>query len=93
MTNEGVALLSRAAVIAVLIFFAALFRVLIGTGTRSGHFMLAGTLGGISLGVGVASLISPWTRTDLSVICATAGIIVGWCVAWLFARRTFRSAR
>jgi hypothetical protein len=49
-----------------------------------------GTLCGTSTGVAVASLISQWVATDVSVICACLGIFAGWGVAWLFARRISR---
>jgi hypothetical protein len=45
-------LISRAALVIVLILVAAFFRVLVGPGIRRGLIMQAGTLGGISFGVG-----------------------------------------
>jgi membrane associated rhomboid family serine protease len=43
--------------------------------------------------VAVGSLISAWIRADVSVICAVSGIITGWTIAWLFARRIPHDAR
>jgi hypothetical protein len=93
LSSEGVTLLSRAGIIVLLAVAASLFRALIGRGRRADLAMLGGTLGGISLGVGVSSLISSWTRADVSVICAVSGIITGWTIAWLFARRISHDAR
>jgi hypothetical protein len=80
-------LVSRAALVILLIVVASFFRALVGPGRRRGFFMLAGTLGGMSFGVAVAYLISRWIRTDVSVIGACLGMSVGWGVASLFARR------
>jgi len=84
MSSEGVTLVARAALVILLILVASFFRALVGPGRRRDFFMLAGTLGGMSFGVAVASLISRWIRTDVSVICACLGMSVGWGVAWLF---------
>ena len=92
MSHEGVTLISRVALVAALIMVTAFVRVLVGPGRRRGLYMGIGTLGGISTGVAVASLMSRWVTTDVSVICAALGIFVGWGVAWLFARRIPREA-
>jgi glycopeptide antibiotics resistance protein len=92
MSNEGVTLISRAALVVALIIVTAFVRVLVGRSRRRAVHMGMGTLGGISAGVAVASLLSRWITTDISVICACLGIIAGWGVAWLFARRIPREA-
>jgi hypothetical protein len=92
MSTEGVALLSRVALVAVLIITTAFVRGLIGSSKRRGLFMGIGTLGGMATGVAVASLMSPWIATDLSVVCACLGIFAGWIVAWRFAHRIPREA-
>jgi hypothetical protein len=76
---------SRAAPVIVLILVAAFFRALVGPGRRRGLIMQAGTLGGISFGVGVA-LISHWVKTDGSAICACLGMSLGLAAGWRFAR-------
>ncbi len=92
MSHEGVALVSRALLVISLIIIAAIFRHLVGPGRGRGRIMLAGTLGGISFGVLLAYPMSHWLETDVSVICACLGIMLGWGVSWLFARRIPREA-
>jgi len=93
LSTEGVTLVARAGILILLTGAAALFSALIGRGRKADLMMLGGTLGGISLGVAVSYLISPWIRADVSVICAVLGIITGWTIAWLFARHIPRDAR
>ena len=92
MSIEGVALLSRVALVAVLTITTVFVRVLIGPSKRRGFLMGIGTLGGMATGVAVASLTSQWLATDLSVTFACLGIFTGWIVAWRFARRIPREA-
>jgi hypothetical protein len=92
MSHEEVTLISRVALVAVLIIVTAFVRMLVGPSRRRGLYMGVGTLGGISTGVAVASLMSRWITTDVSAICAALGIFVGWGVAWRFARRIPREA-
>jgi hypothetical protein len=70
-----------------MVVVAALFRALVGPGKRRGRIMLAGTLGGISFGWLVTPLVSEWLKTDMSVVCACLGMVLGWGVCWLFARQ------
>ena len=92
MSSEGVTLIVRAALVLFLILAAALVRALVGPGKKRGQIMLAGTLGGISIGVFVGYLISPWLGFDASSICASLGIVFGWGISWLFARHIPREA-
>lgn len=92
MSSEGVALVSRVALVAVLIVVTAVMRTVVGPSKRRGFYMGLGTLGGIAAGLAAASLISRWTGTDVSVIFACLGIFTGWSVAWIFARRIPREA-
>lgn len=92
MSKEGVTLISRAALVIALIIVTAVVRVLVGPSRRRGFYMGMGTLGGISVGVAVASLMSRWIKTDVSVICACLGIFAGWGVAWRFARQIPRES-
>ena len=92
MTNEGLALISRAALVVLLVVVASFFRTLVGPGRKRGLFVLAGTLGGMSFGVAVAYFISDWIKIDVAVIAACLGMSVGWGIAWLFVRRVPREA-
>jgi hypothetical protein len=66
--------------------------VLVGPSKKRGFFMGIGTLSGMATGIAVASLLSWWITTDLSVVSACLGIFAGWGVAWRFARRIPREA-
>jgi len=92
MSTEGVRFISRIALVAVLIVATAIVRVLVGPSRKRGFLMGIGTLGGMTTGIAVASLLCSWIATDLSVVSACLGIIAGWGVAWLFARRIPREA-
>ncbi len=92
MSSEGVTLISRAVLVAVLIVATAVVRTLVGPSKKRGLYMGIGTLGGISAGVAAAALVSRWLATDVSVVSACLGIFVGWGVAWRFARHVPREA-
>jgi hypothetical protein len=92
MSHEGLTLISRVALVAVLITVTAFVRVLVGPSRRRGLYMGLGTLGGMSAGVAIASAMSHWITTDVSAIGACLGIVAGWAVAWPFARRIPRAA-
>jgi hypothetical protein len=87
MSNEGLALVSRAMLVISLIIVAAIFRHLMGPGRGRGPIMLAGTLGGMSFDLLLAHPISHWLKADVSVISACLGVVLGWGVSWLFARQ------
>lgn len=87
LSHEGVALLMRVLLIVFLGTAAGVFRFLIGRTRRGGQLMLAGTLGGISLGLFLSSLVSRWVHADASVVCACVGLVVGWSISFLVARR------
>jgi hypothetical protein len=92
MSSEGVTLIARASLIVALTVAASVFRALIGPGERRGRIMLVGTIGGISLGALAASAIARWIHTDVSVICASVGVVLGWTVSWIVARHLPREA-
>ena len=92
MSREGIELVSRVALIAVLIVVTAVMRTLVGPSKRRGFYMGLGTLGGMAAGVAAASPASRLFGTDVSVLFACAGIFLGWAVAWPFARRVPREA-
>jgi drug/metabolite transporter (DMT)-like permease len=90
--SSDVTFVSRAALVVLMLVVASFFRALVGPGKRRGRIMLAGTLGGISFGVLVASLVSQWLNNDVLGVCAFLGMVLGWGVCWLFARRIPREA-
>jgi len=92
VSSEGVALISRVALVGFLILATAVIRTWAGHDRRRGLYVLFGTLGGIAAGIAMASVISRWIKTDASVILACLGISSGWVVAWLVARRIPRDA-
>src|SRR5262245_66551441 len=87
MSDEGVMLIVRAALILVMIAVASICRVLAAPGRRGNAFLLAGTLGGITSGVAVASLASRLAGTDVSALTACLGMMAGWCAAAAWSRR------
>jgi hypothetical protein len=64
-----------------------------GPSRKRGEVMLVGTLGGMSFGVLLAYLVSPWLKADESAVYACLGMALGWGVSWRFARRIPREAR
>jgi len=92
MSQDGVALLTKAAVVAALILSGAVVRTLVGPSRRRGLIMGAGTLGGLSFGVAVTSVLPRWVDHDLLAMCAPVGMMLGWVVAWSFARHVPREA-
>jgi membrane associated rhomboid family serine protease len=92
MSDEGVRLIMRAALVIALIIAAAFFRALVGPGKERGRIMLTGTLGGFISGVLLSYPIHQRFDMDVSVISASLGIVLGWAVAWTWARRLPRES-
>jgi hypothetical protein len=92
MSHEGVTLIMRAALILPLVVIGACVRAWIGPSQRRGDIMLVGTLGGVSGGIFVAYLLSTWFHVERSVVSAVIGMMLGWAVAWRFARSIPREA-
>ncbi len=92
MSDETIRLVTWVALVITLIVVASFVRAAVGPGRRRGRIMLVGTLGGISLGVLLGYPVSAWLEADVSVVCACLGMIVGWGVAWWFARQIPREA-
>jgi hypothetical protein len=93
MSSEGVTLVIRATLVLLLIIAAVVFRALVGPSRKRGLVMLAGTIGGISVGVVAGDLISPLLKFDASGVSASIGLVLGWGVSWRFARQIPREAR
>jgi hypothetical protein len=92
MSDEGVSLILRVALVLFMIVVLAFFRALVGPGKKRGQIMLLGTLGGVTFGVMIASSMSRLLQTDVSVLSAVLGTMLGWTVSWVFARRIPREA-
>lgn len=92
MSDEGARLIMRAALVVVLIVAAAFFKVLVGPGKGRGRIMLVGTLAGFSSGVLLSYPTHERFDVELSVILACLGLVLGWGVAWIWARRIPRAA-
>lgn len=92
MSDEGVRLVSRVALVVVLILVSATVRTMVGPSKRRGRIMGIGGIGGLALGILIADPVSQWFGADLSAIAACMGIIVGWGVSWHYARQIPREA-
>ena len=92
MSSEGVELVSRVALVAVLIVVTAVVRTWTGPNKTRQLYMGLGTLGGMAAGIAAAALLSQWTGWNVSVIVTCLGILGGWIVAGAFARRIPREA-
>jgi hypothetical protein len=86
MNDNGVWLISRFALVIVLVVVGSLFRSLAMPGRNRDRLFRAGSVGGILAGVGLAYPLSQWLEIDLSAIGAVVGMCCGWGVAMLFAR-------
>jgi membrane associated rhomboid family serine protease len=87
VSSEAVTLVVRVALVLFLIVAVALFGTRVRPGKKRGQVILAGSLGGILVGLVVGYLISPWLKFDGSSICASLGMVLGGGVGWLFARQ------
>jgi len=92
MSHEGVMLVTRLALVGLMIVAGAVVKTFIGPSKRRGYVMLVGMLGGMSFGVLINARLSTWLNTDQSAVFAIFGMILGWSVAWPFARRIPRTA-
>ena len=68
MSDEGVRLAMRVALVVFLLVVAAFFRVFVEPGRRGDRAMLAGTLGGISSGVLLSYPIHTWFDVEASAL-------------------------
>ena len=92
MSDEGIRLVSRLALVLAIILVTAAVRTAVGPGRQRARVMAAGTVGGMALGLLASVTLSKWIAADVSSLSALGGVIVGWTIAWLFARRLPRYA-
>ena len=92
LSSEGVTFVSRLAFAAALILVTAIVQALVGPNKRRRFYMGIGALGGMAVGIAIASFMSRRTPTEISVIFGCLGILAGWGVAWRFARHLPREA-
>jgi hypothetical protein len=92
MTDEGVRLVSRFALLILLILVGAAVRTMIGPSRQRARIMAVGQIAGIAAGIVLASPISRWAGVDVSAIAACIGMVAGWGVSWSYARRIPREA-
>ena len=92
MSDEGVRLVSRVALVVVLVLAGALVRTAVGTNRKRNQIMAAGTVSGVAFGVLIAPPLSRWFGADVSSITTCIGIVLGWGVAWQFAKQLPRTA-
>jgi hypothetical protein len=92
LSNEGVWVVSRFALVVVLVLLAAALRTMVGPSKRRGWVMTAGTLAGLTVGVLTATALKLSLGINDSALFAVGGILLGWAVAWPFARRIPRTA-
>ena len=93
MSDEGVRLVSKLALVVVLILAGALLRTVVGPSKRRGRVMAFGTVSGMALGILTAPSISNWFGADVSVITSCVGMMLGWGVSWQFAKQLPRAAQ
>ena len=70
LSNEGVRLVAKVALVAICVLVAAFFRTLVGRERNREFAMLMGTLGGLTFGVLIAApmwrIMASWIRTGPS---------------------------
>ena len=92
MSHEGFVLVVRGAVVLSLILVTATVRTFIGPSKRRGGVMGAGMLGGMALGMASSYLIPSSLKMQESALFALCGMLLGWGVAWCFAKQIPRES-
>jgi hypothetical protein len=86
-------LILRAAVVLLLIAVGAIVRTFIGPSRGRGYAMFAGMFGGMALGVLFSYALPASLKLRESAMLAILGMLIGWALAWPFARQIPRDAR
>lgn len=92
LSDEGTRLLSRGALVAVILLLTAVARTIVGRHPRRQRRMLLGTLGGLTAGIAAATPLSEALGTDVSTLSAIVGVFLGWAVAYQFVKHIPRNA-
>jgi len=92
MNHEGFVLVMRIALVLGLILVTAVVRSFIGLSKRRGFVMSLGMLGGLALGVVLSYLMPASLKMQESAIFTVCGMLLGFGVAWFFARSIPRQA-
>ncbi len=86
LTDEGVRVLSKGAIVVVALLVAAFARTVVGRNPKRNFRMALGTIGGIAAGIAVSGPLSAWIGTDVSSLSALCGVFIGWAVAYQFVK-------
>jgi hypothetical protein len=92
VSHEGFVFVVRIAMVLLLILVGALVRTFAGPSKRRGVTMDVGGLVGLALGVTFSYLVPASLKMEQSISFAICGMLLGFGVAWLFARRIPREA-
>jgi hypothetical protein len=92
LSDEGVRLLSRAAILVVVVLVTAFARTLVGRNPKRHFRMAIGTVGGMAAGIAVSGPLSGMLGFDVSSLSAMCGIFAGWAVAYQFVKHIPRDA-
>jgi hypothetical protein len=92
LSDEGVRLLSKGAILVVAILVAAFFRTLIGPNPKRHPRMAIGTIGGLAAGIAMSGPLSQLVDRDVSSLAALAGVFAGWAIAYQFVKHIPRYA-
>ena len=92
MSHEGFVFVARIATVLLLILVGALVRTFAGPSKRRVDTMNAGGLVGLAFGVTLSYVVPASLKMQQSIYFAIAGILLGFGVAWLVARRMPREA-
>ena len=87
LSNEGVRLLSKGALLVVALLVAAFAKTVVGRNPKRQFRMALGTIGGLATGVAVAPPLSAWIGADVSSLSAMCGVFLGWAVAYQFVKQ------
>jgi hypothetical protein len=92
VSHEGFVFIVRVAVVLALILFGAIVRTFIGPSKERGRVMGLGMLAGMAVGVAISYLVPSHLKMQESAVFALSGMLLGFAVAWFFAKGIPRQA-